>query len=263
MKDSKSRYLEPGLTPFERLCRVMARLRSPDGCSWDRKQTHRSLLPYLIEECYEVVEAVEADDPVELKEELGDLLCQVVFHAQLACEQGDFTIDDSVSTITNKLIRRHPHVFGDRKELSPGQVRNQWEKIKIESGEKKSVLSGLPSSMPALVMAYRMGEKAAGVGFDWKKAEDVLEKLHEELEEVSREVDASDHEKLADEIGDLLFATASLARKLDIDPEMALKRALRKFSGRFDKLEQAVTDSGTGFSDYTLEQLEEIWQKLK
>lgn len=263
MEDSKSRYLEPGLAPFERLCRVMARLRSPEGCSWDRKQTHRSLLPYLIEECYEVVEAVEADDLVELKEELGDLLCQIVFHAQLADERGDFTIDDSVNAITDKLIRRHPHVFGDRKELSPDQVRSQWERIKIESGEKKSVLSGLPASMPALVMAYRMGEKAAGVGFDWKKAEDVLEKLHEELEEVKREIHASDQEKLANEIGDLLFATASLARKFNIDPELALKGALKKFSGRFEQLENAVAESGGSFSDYTLEQLEEIWQKLK
>lgn len=263
MDDSRSSYLEPGLTPFERLCLVMAHLRSPEGCSWDRKQTHRSLLPYLIEECYEVVEAVEADDPVELREELGDLLCQIVFHAQLAHERGDFSIDDSVNSITDKLIRRHPHIFGDKKELNPDQVRSQWEKIKIESGEKKSVLSGLPSSMPALVMAYRMGEKAAGVGFDWKKAEDVLEKLHEELDEVKREIDTSNQEKLADEIGDLLFATASLARKFNIDPELALKRALKKFSSRFEKLEKAVADSGAGFSDHTLEQLEELWQRVK
>ena len=241
----------------------MATLRSPEGCAWDRKQTHRSLLPYLIEEAYEVVEAVEAGDFEALREELGDLLCQVVFHAQLASEAGRFDLDDAINRIVDKLVKRHPHVFGRQKELSPRQVRDQWEKIKVESGEKESVLSGIPRSMPALTMAFRMGEKAGGVGFDWKNAADVVDKLREEISEIEGAVGRGNQEELADEIGDLLFATASLSRQLDIDPEQALRRALHKFRRRFEMLEQRVNESGRRFQDYTLEELEEIWQRVK
>jgi len=241
----------------------MAVLRSSEGCAWDRKQTHKSLLPYLIEETYEFIEAVEADDYEAVREELGDLLCQVVFHGQLAKEEGTFDIDDSINLIVEKLVRRHPHVFGEQKALSPRQVRDQWEKLKVESGEKQSVLSGIPSSMPALTMAFRIGEKAGGVGFDWEKAVDVIEKLQEETEEIGRAMEQSDPEAQMDEIGDLLFATASLARKLGIDPEQALRRSLSKFQRRFGKLEQQVNESGKVFGDFTLQQLEEIWQKVK
>ncbi|MBU0983717.1 MAG: MazG family protein, partial [candidate division Zixibacteria bacterium] len=157
MSESRARLENDELTPFERLVEVMAILRAPGGCAWDRAQDHRSLLPYLIEESYEVIEAVESGSDGELKEELGDLLCQVVFHAQLAREREAFTIDDAATAIVDKLIRRHPHVFGDRADLDPQQVRDQWERIKTESGEKDSVLGGLPASMPALTQAYRMG----------------------------------------------------------------------------------------------------------
>ncbi len=241
----------------------MAILRSEDGCAWDRKQTHKSLLPYLIEEAYEVVEAVEAGDSRALCEELGDLLCQIVFHAQLAQESGAFGADDAVESIAEKLIARHPHVFGRPEQLNPKQVRDQWERLKIESGEKKSVLSGLPESMPALNMAFRMGEKASGVGFDWHQADDVIDKLDEELHEIKSAMETGNNERLADEIGDLLFATASLARKLGIDPEQALKRALKKFKTRFEKLEKRVLASGKRFPDFSLNQLEEIWQDVK
>lgn len=242
---------------------MMEILRSENGCAWDRKQTHKSLLPYLIEETYEVAEAIESGDYEHLKEELGDLACQIAFHAQLAKEAGHFEASDSINCIIDKLIRRHPHVFENKKELTPDQVRDQWEKIKVSSGEKKSVLSGLPKSMPALVMAFRMGEKAAGFGFDWKKSQDVIAKIDEELKELKVEIDNNDKEKISDELGDLLFSISSLARKYDINPEIALKNALNKFKTRFDLLEKNIIKSGKSFDDYTLEQLEEIWQKVK
>lgn len=241
----------------------MALLRSDEGCAWDRKQTHQSLLPYLIEEAYETAEAIEKNDMPHLKEELGDLLIQIVFHAQIAAEAGEFTVDDSIDSINEKLIRRHPHVFDKKADLAPQEVRDQWERIKVESGEKKSVLGGLPRSMPALLMAFRIGEKAGGVGFDWKEPADVIAKLDEEIGEIKAEVDSGDKEAIADEIGDLLFATASLARKVGVDPELALKRALTKFTARFTKLEDWVKSEKGGFGAYSLEQLEEIWQKIK
>ncbi|MBD3331226.1 nucleoside triphosphate pyrophosphohydrolase [candidate division GN15 bacterium] len=263
MDDLKARLDDPELTPFERLLLVMRILRSPEGCAWDRKQTHKSLQPYLIEESYEVLEAIEKGDFTDLKEELGDLLCQIVFHGQLAAEEGRFTTEDSVNHITNKLIRRHPHVFGERKDLDPDQVRDQWEQIKVESGEKKSVLGGLPGSMPALMMAFRIGEKAGGVGFDWDRPADVLEKIAEELDEIKAEMASGDKDALEDEIGDMLFAAASLSRKLDIDPERALKRALEKFRARFELLEKVVKASHRPFADYSLDELEAIWQRVK
>lgn len=263
MSNLKARISDSDLTPFERLVLIMEILRSDEGCAWDRKQTHKSLLPYLIEETYEAAEAIEDEDAVALKEELGDVLLQVVFQAQLASEASKFDINDSIRSIVAKLINRHPHVFGDRKDLKPDQVRDQWEKIKVNSGEKESVLGGLPRSMPALMMAFRIGEKAGGVGFDWKEAAEVVEKVDEEIAEIRVEIGRDDKERLADEIGDLLFAVASLSRKLDIDPERALKQALDKFRARFGRLEDHVNASGRHFEDYTLEELEEIWQGVK
>lgn len=251
------------IEPFNRLRQIMAILRSPEGCAWDRKQTHRSLLPYLVEETYEVVEAIENDDYEELKEELGDLMCQIAFHAQLAEEAGKFNIDDSIESINRKLLNRHPHVFGEKKNLRPQEVRDQWEKIKIESGEKKSVINGIPRSAPALVKAFRFGEKAGGVGFDWVKAADVLEKIKEEIAEIETEMKSNDATKLEDEIGDLLFAVSSLARKLEINPEQALNKTLDKFSERFRYIEDKVRASGKRFDDFTLDELEAWWQEAK
>jgi tetrapyrrole methylase family protein/MazG family protein len=269
MSDLKAQVLDPQLTPFEQLCKLMSILRAPGGCQWDRAQTHRSLLPYLIEEAYEVLEAVEDEDFDALKDELGDLLCQVVFHAQLASERGDFAIDDSVRSITEKLIRRHPHIFdenGVKNDLEPGQVRDQWEKIKSKSGEQKSVLAGLPRSMPALTMALRIGEKAAGVGFDWVRSAEAIGKVAEELDEVRQELgsDRPDRkERIASEIGDLLFATASVARLEGIDPEAALRGALQKFRDRFEQLETIMTADGSSLGDYSLDEMEEVWQQIK
>ena len=256
---------DPSLTPFERLVKLLAILRSPEGCNWDRKQTHESLVPYLIEESYEVVDAIERQHYPALREELGDLAVQLVFHAQLAAERGEFTIHDALSDVVTKLVNRHPHVFGERKDLNPQQVRDQWEQIKTSSGEKDSVLGGIPLAMPALTMAFRIGEKAGGVGFDWPNADDVFDKIHEELTELRVELEAPqrDKERIANEIGDLLFAVASLARKLDIEPETALRSALKKFRIRFNELEKRVTSSGNKFTDFTLEQLESLWQQIK
>lgn len=266
MSDLKARVLDDRLAPFERLCRLVEILRSPEGCPWDRVQTHASLLPYLIEEAYEVIESVEANDYSALKEELGDLLVQIVFHAQLAGERGDFTISDSIGLIIDKLLRRHPHVFEERRELRPSQVRDQWEKIKTESGEKDSVLSGLPRTAPALTTAFRIGEKAGGVGFDWRKPDEALAKVEEEIAEVRSEL-ASDHpdrpQRLRAEFGDLLFAVASSARLAGVDPEGALRQALEKFRTRFDRLEREVLADRGSFDKYTLDELETLWQAIK
>ncbi len=251
------------MEPFNKLRGIIATLRAPEGCAWDRKQTHKSLLPYLIEESYEVVEAVENENYDELREELGDLLCQIVFHCQLAEEAGKFNIDDSINDISAKLIHRHPHVFGEKKDLKPQEVRDQWEKIKMESGEKESVIGGIPKSAPALVKAFRFGEKAGGVGFDWKKPEEVFEKVKEEVGEIETALAENSREDLEEEIGDLLFVVSSLARKLEIDPERALNRSLQKFTMRFRHIEKRVKESGRKFGDFTLDELEAFWQEAK
>jgi tetrapyrrole methylase family protein/MazG family protein len=263
MSDLKSRVIDTNLPPWERLKLVMSILRSADGCSWDKKQTHKSLIPYLIEESYEVIEAIEAENPDSLCEELGDLLCQIVFHSQIANETGQFDADTAVERIVQKLISRHPHVFENQTDLDPEEVRDQWERMKISTGEKKSVLSGLPKSMPALTMAFRTGEKAGGVGFDWPNADRVFDKLTEEMDEIKEAIKSGNSKNLQEEIGDFLFAAASLARKLDVEPETALKKALAKFQLRFSNLEDEVRNSQQDFEQYNLDELEDIWQRVK
>jgi tetrapyrrole methylase family protein/MazG family protein len=251
------------LPPLERLRAILARLRAKDGCQWDQAQTNKSLLPYLIEETYEVVEAGESGDNERLREELGDLLMQVYFHSQIASESGDFTIDDVAALTCDKLIRRHPHVFGERKDLKPHQVRDQWEKIKVDSKEKESVLAGVPKTMPALLLAYRVGEKAGGVGFDWKEPREIFDKLKEELGEFEKEFDAGDRERMSDEMGDLIFAMTNLARKCGVDPEMALRRTVDRFIERFGHIESSLKKRGQSFSQTTLEEMERLWQEAK
>jgi tetrapyrrole methylase family protein/MazG family protein len=251
------------LPPLERLRRIMARLRAEDGCQWDLSQTHKSLMPYLIEETYEVVEAIEADTAPTLKEELGDLILQIFFHAQIAEEAGNFTIDDVASDICDKLIRRHPHIFGEKKNLRPNEVRDQWEKIKVESNEKDSVLSGVPKSMPALLLAYRVGEKAGGVGFDWEDPRDIFNKLKEEMAEFETEFDSRDRERMTDELGDLMYALVNLARKIGVDPEHALRRTVQRFMERFSYIEESLKKRGRTFSETTLQEMEALWQESK
>jgi MazG family protein len=259
---------DKSLPPFVRLVQLMKTLRAPGGCAWDAKQTHESLIPYLIEECYEVVDAIEEGQPEQLKEELGDLLVQFVFHGIVAEEKQSFEIDDAITAVVEKLIRRHPHVFGDLEKIATaGEVRQQWEKQKLSEkqsdGKQKRLLDGAPKSMPGLTQAFRLGEKAAGVGFDWPDAVSVTGKVQEELAELKAAIESGDTENQTEEIGDLLFVVCSLSRKLGINPEQALKGSLRKFRQRFTFIEESVIDSGQSWDEFTLEELESRWLEAK
>lgn len=258
-----TRFDFDNLPPVERLRKIMSCLRAKDGCNWDRAQTHKSLLPYLIEETYEVVEAIESGSSDRLREELGDLLIQIYFHSQIAEEEKRFSIDDVASEICDKLLRRHPHVFGEKRDLNPEQVRDQWEKIKVDSKEKESVLSGIPRSMPGLLLAYRVGEKAAGVGFDWEDAKDIFDKIKEESIEFEKEFKENNKERMTDELGDLMFAMVNLARKLKIDPEYALRRTVDRFIERFGYIEKTLKSQGKKLSDSNLEEMEKLWNQAK
>lgn len=249
-----------------RLVKVMAKLRAPGGCPWDRKQTHQSLLPYLVEETYELKDAVLARKPERMKEELGDLLLQIVFHAQMASERGRFDLEDVADGIAEKLVRRHPHVFGPgRRRLTPAQVLGNWEKIKLgEKGDSsKSVLDGVPRSMPALLRAYRVQEKVAQFGFDWHRAEEVEAKLHEEVGEFHEALATGNQQAVKEELGDLLFTLVNLARHLKVDPETALNRTNEKFAARFQAMEKSLRKSGLDPHEADLDTMEQHWQKVK
>ena len=243
----------------------MKTLRSDKGCPWDREQTHESLRPYLIEEAYEVLDAIDAKDDNELKIELGDLLLQVVFHAQLAHEEGLFSIDDVSSAVSEKLIRRHPHVFGDAKADTSDQVLTNWEKIKqSEKGPgKKSVLDGLPSHLPALLKAFRIQEKVARVNFDWQDIKAVFGKIREEISELEEAHDSTDQAAQEEEFGDLLFSLVNLARHLKVTPEDALRFTNEKFIRRFNYIEEKMSLTGESMDDATLEQLDLLWDEAK
>ncbi len=244
---------------FCRLVEIMAKLRAPDGCPWDRKQTEKSLVKYLLEETYEVVDAIEEGNPEKLKEELGDLLLQVVFLAQIAREKGQFTIEDVAKFIGDKLISRHPHVFGSEKFETAQEVLEHWDSFKKK--EKKKLLDGVPVSSPALLEAYLIGERAARVGFDWEKAEDVFEKIEEEINELREAVKKG--EGTEEEMGDVLFSLANLARKLNVNPELALKKTNRKFRERFGKIEKEAEKRGKELRELSLKDMDEIWEAAK
>src|SRR5690625_1956708 len=254
-------------TPIHRLLEVMARLRDPEvGCPWDVEQTFKTIAPYTIEEAYEVYDAIEREDREALRDELGDLLLQVVFHARMAEEEGSFDFDDVAEAITTKLVERHPHVFGqatyeDREAQSQG-----WEEIKAAEraarGEK-GILDGVPLPLPALLRAWKLQRRAARVGFDWPAAEPVLEKIYEELEELKAEMNGGQPERLEEELGDLLFSVVNLARHLAVEPEAALRRANRKFERRFQAMEKKFAAEGHSLDQCSLEQLEESWQQAK
>ena len=251
-----------GTERFEKLVGIIARLRGPDGCPWDREQTHASLRENLLEECYEVLEALDSGDAGRLCEELGDLLLQIVLHAQIAAEAGDFELADVLGKINSKLIRRHPHIFGDVKATTPEEVRGNWEIIKQqEKGKAHSILSGTPKSMPAMLRALRISKKAASVGFDWNNSEEVLEKVREELQEVVESL--SDPESVHREIGDLLFTIVNLARHLKVNPEESLTDATNKFEKRFQYVEQAYKKQNRDMRKASIEELEEVWQEAK
>jgi len=251
---------------FARLVEIMATLRSPNGCPWDREQTTDSLTPYLIEETYEVLEALETKDWPAFKEELGDLLLQIVFHAQLMAEAGIFTIDDVAQAIADKLVRRHPHVFGDVKVKDAGEVVQNW--VKIKAAEKagktdRSILAGVPHGAPALIQAQRLGEKAARVGFDWTAAAEVFKKVEEETQELTATLSTQDVEQQEHELGDLLFALTNLARHLNLDAETALRKAGKRFNDRFRYLEARLTQHGEDIHHTSPLRLEELWQEAK
>jgi len=261
---------------FDELVAIMATLRGPEGCPWDRVQTLSSLRPFLLEETYEALDALDTQNLQGLCEELGDLLFEIVFLARIAEEQGAFTLVEAVEGVAAKLIRRHPHVFGEGKKLADAdEVRGQWETLKAKerSGapdKKKTLLGGVPATLPALLQAYELSTRAATVGFDWVTAEDVVLKMEEEVAEIkaalaaaraTASAEATDH--VEEEIGDFLFAVANLSRKLGVEPEAALRRANGKFRERFTEVERRVEARGERLQDKTIEELEAEWQAVK
>jgi len=262
---------------FEQLITIMRTLRAPGGCPWDREQTHASLRPFVLEETYEVLEAIDTGDMGDLREELGDYLYEAVFLAQISEEAGQFSIGDAIDAIREKLVRRHPHVFarqGDDESITTGQVIERWETMKARERQakgdtpqrEKTTLSGVPKTLPSLLRAYEISSRAAAVGFDWTKAEDVLDKIEEEVAEVRSEVEsgATGHlSRAEEEMGDLLFAITNLSRKLGIEPEGALRRANEKFTKRFEAMERAFSARGQILSETTLNEMEEEWQRVK
>jgi len=250
---------------FDELVQLMATLRGPNGCPWDRKQTLASLKPFIVEESYEVVEAIDNDDRKALVEELGDFVLQAVFAAEIAQEEGSFDIGDVITAIYNKLVRRHPHVFGQVEAKDAEEVLVNWEKLKNEErkAENKSVLAGVPQSLPALLKASRLTEKAARVGFDWRRAGDVLAKIDEEVQELRDAIDGNNPKHIEEEVGDLLFSIANIARKLDVNAEEALQSANRKFTRRFESMERSVRSEGRNLDQLTLEQMDALWDEAK
>lgn len=251
--------------PIDELRAIVARLRAPDGCPWDREQTHASLRGCLLEEAHEVVEAIDRNDDVHLCEELGDLLLQVVMHSQMASETGRFNFDEVAGVLNEKLIRRHPHVFGDADLADTSAVLKRWEEIKrAEKGNTHtSVLDHVSTALPALMYAEKITKRAARVGFDWSETGPVIEKIHEELAEVEEALASGDQDHIEEEIGDLLFAVANLARKAKIDGEVALRRATGKFIRRFQRLETLLQERGRKPEDCTLEEMDAVWDEIK
>lgn len=255
---------DPG-SSFARLLSIMGRLRGPGGCPWDAEQSHASLKRHLLEETYEVLEAIDNGSDELLKEELGDLMLQPVFHAAIASERGAFDIADVMETLSDKLVRRHPHVFGDMViEDSEAQIAN-WDQIKKheKQAERPSALSGIPPHLPALLKALKITEKASRVGFDWEKASQVMDKVHEELQELEEAIEQKQHSAIEAELGDLLFAVANLARFLSIDPEDALQKTINRFQGRFQFIEQQLKLLGKQPQDSNLEEMEALWVEAK
>ena len=250
---------------FDRLVEIMERLRGGQGCPWDRKQTRDSLKPYLIEEAYEVLEALEEKDPVKLKEELGDLLYQILFHAQISKEEGGFDIEDILTAGSEKMVRRHPHVFGDTKAEDADEVLRQWEAIKkIEKGEeRKSILEGVPPHLPALLRAHQLQARAARVGFDWEHADQVFSKVIEEMKEFEEAFRAKDRRGMEDELGDLLFALVNIGRFIEVNPEDALRKSISRFISRFRHIEEEIARQGKEWADVSLEEMEMLWQEAK
>lgn len=260
---------------FNELVAVMERLRAPGGCPWDREQTYASLAQYLLEECYETFDAIQETDATgdtkNLREELGDVLLQVVFHSTIAAERGDFTIDEVVKGVTEKLILRHPHVFGEDELATAADVLNNWDKLKAhereKSGkaakEKDSILDDVPVHFPALLEGLKLTKKAGKAGFDWEDVGQIFDKLNEELDELNSAIANDEQEKIEEEIGDLLFVVINLARKLDVEPETALKKTNRKFRARFGYIEKQLKECGRSPQESNIEEMDALWNEAK
>ena len=242
---------------------VMEALRGPDGCPWDREQTPRSLIPYLLEETYEVIESIEEDDATMLQEELGDLMLHIVFQAKMAEEQDKFNLANVLTTVCSKLVRRHPHVFGDAKVDSAYHVNRHWEAAKQQEKGRTSRLEGVPRSLPALTRARRIQEKAAYVGFDWPSIEPVWEKVHEEIDELQTACVAGESDDIEEELGDVLFSLVNLGRFLGLSSEGALRRAIGKFEYRFQQIEAALKAEGKTPEEATLDEMDTIWDRYR
>jgi tetrapyrrole methylase family protein/MazG family protein len=249
---------------FQEFVALIARLRGPDGCPWDREQTFASLKRFMIEEAYEAVEAVDSGSRERLCDELGDVLIQVVLNAQLAAEEGSFTIDDVLANVTDKLIRRHPHVFGAVQVADSAEVLRNWEQIKREERpERTSVLDGVPRDLPALMKAMEVSKRVVRVGFEWPSLDDVFAKLHEEIEELQAAIPTKDREAIAGEIGDLLFTMVNVARFLKVDPEDALRTMVARFSDRFRLLEELAARGDKPLTEMTIGELDKLWEAAK
>jgi len=261
-------------TAMDRLIEIMARLRDPKtGCPWDIEQNFKTVAPHTLEETYEVVEAIEQNDPKAIKEELGDLLFQIIFHAQMGREAGLFDLDDIATAVTNKMVERHPHVFGDRDANSAAAVLKNWEADKAAKRDAQAraenrepgILDGISTALPATTRAVKLQKRAARVGFDWTNAKDIIAKIREEIIELETEIGAGkvDADAIEDEMGDVLFVVINLARKLDVDPETALRRTNRKFERRFRTIESRLAAEGRKITDASLEEMERIWNETK
>ena len=255
-------------TPIDKLLAIMEHLRDPEsGCSWDCKQTFKSILPYTLEEAYEVADAIERENMVDLKDELGDLLLQVVFLSQIAKEAGHFTFEDVATGIADKLVRRHPHVFGDERYPTEEAFKKAWElakqKERAKKSEDNSTLSDIPACLPALQKAFKIQKRVANLGFDWTAVSQVWLKVDEEIAELKAAMNSQEQEAITDEMGDLFFTLVNLSRHLKVNPEVALRQANNKFSQRFTKVEKCVLDSGKAMEEHSLEELEELWQAAK
>jgi len=255
---------------FRKLVELMDTLREPGGCPWDREQTRETLKPMLIEEAHEVLEALDSGDPEEICEELGDLLFQVIFHSRIGKERGEFDAYEVCRRVYEKMVGRHPHVFGDASFDNSEELLKHWEEIKaaekVRSGSekrKKSLLDGVPETLPAVYTTYQLTSKASRVGFDWRDIEGIRDKLLEEFEELQEAIKAGDEDRTKEEVGDLVFSALNIARYLQIDPETALKRANMKFSQRFRAMEQTAEKQGRTLKELSLEEMETIWQNLK
>ncbi|MEG6612687.1 nucleoside triphosphate pyrophosphohydrolase [Pseudoclostridium thermosuccinogenes] len=251
---------------FSDLLDIMARLRCEDGCPWDREQTHDSLKKYLIEETYEVLEAIDLKDKDKICEELGDVLLQVVFHAQIGKEENEFSIDDVITRVCRKLVQRHPHVFGEVKADTSEQVLENWEAIKKKEKGIKShtgVLKDIPSNLPALMRSYKVQQKAALAGFDWDNIDDVINKVYEEISELKDVYKSENMERISDEIGDVFFSIVNLSRFLNVQPELALTGTINKFIKRFEYMEKECARNGRKLEDMSLAEMDELWNKAK